>query len=413
MLSYPSALPDPELLTLKDGTQVIIRPIRPDDAEDLQSAFQRLSMESIYLRFLSVKKELLDEEARYLASVDYTSRMAFVGICKENDRDIVVGVARYAMLENVHSEIAESAVVVEDEYQGRGLGKQLLRRLVSYARARGIHSLRGNLQIGNDRMLDLVQRSGLPYQQHYVDGFWEVTIDLGVPDEELSDLGLPSTAELASTFDAEQCALTIHNTDTERAICRKYSIRVRKAPAEYVLAFTRQLLFKHGHRWQAYELIAGHNAAYLSLGADELEELGQGINSWWSTDSFARTLSGPAWRDGLVTDELIIKWAKSPDLWWRRAALVSTVAFNIRSQGGKGDVPRTLTICRMLVADHEDMVVKALSWALRELVYFDPGAVEGFIQEHEGVLAGRVRREVGSKLRTGLKNPKRKEAISR
>jgi 3-methyladenine DNA glycosylase AlkD/GNAT superfamily N-acetyltransferase len=408
MLSPASALPDPESLTLKDGTQVIIRPIQPDDADDLQTAFQRLSMESIYLRFLSFKKELPEEEARYLASVDYTSRMAFVAICKENNRDIVVGVARYAVLENVHPEIAESAVVVEDEYQGRGLGKLLLSRLVNYARTRGIHYLRGNLQIGNNRMLDLVRRSGLPHQTRFVDGFWEVTIDLEQTDEELYDPEIPSPAELASTFDAEQSALTIHNTDTERAICLKYSNLVCKASAEYVLTFARKVLFTHGHRWQAYELIAGHKAAFHRLGAIELEELGQGINSWWSTDSFARTLSGPAWQDGLVSDDLIVKWAKSPDVWWRRAALVSTVAFNIRSQGGKGDVPRSLTICRMLVADHEDMVVKALSWALRELVYFDPQAVEGFIREHEHVLAGRVKREVGSKLRTGLKNPRRK-----
>jgi 3-methyladenine DNA glycosylase AlkD len=215
-------------------------------------------------------------------------------------------------------------------------------------------------------------------------------------------------AELAAAFDTEQQALATHNTDTERAICQKYTNIVRQAPPKYVLAFARQLLFTHSHRWQAYEIIAAHPGAFHSLGADELEQLGQGINSWWSVDSFARTLSGPAWRDGLVPDELIIKWAGSPDLWWRRAALVSTVAFNIRSLGGKGDVPRTLAICQLLVADHEDMVVKALSWALRELVYFDPNAVERFLQEHEQVLAGRVKREVGSKLRMGLKNPKRK-----
>ena len=55
MLSSYASL-DPEPVTLKDGTQVIIRPIQPDDAEDLQATFQRLSMESIYLRFLSFKK---------------------------------------------------------------------------------------------------------------------------------------------------------------------------------------------------------------------------------------------------------------------------------------------------------------------------------------------------------------------
>jgi len=220
-----------------------------------------------------------------------------------------------------------------------------------------------------------------------------------------------SPAELASAFDVENNAFAIHNTDSERAICRKYTNLVHQAPPEYILAFAQQLLFTHGHRWQAYEVIAAHKGAFRSLGVDGLEEFGQGINSWWSVDSFARTLSGPAWRDGLVSDDLIVKWAGSPDLWWRRAALVSTVAFNVRSHGGKGDVPRTLAICRLLVNDHEDMVVKALSWALRELVYFDPEAVEGFMKEHEHVLAGRVKREVGSKLRTGLKNPRRKGGL--
>jgi len=217
-----------------------------------------------------------------------------------------------------------------------------------------------------------------------------------------------SPIELALIFNKEQHTLSIHNTDSERILRLKYSNLLCQASAEYVLGFARQLLFTHGYRWQAYEIIAEHKQAFRSLGADELEELGQGINSWWTVDSFARTLSGPAWRDGLVPDELIVMWAGFPDLWWRRAALVSTVAFNVRSQGGKGDVPRTLAICKLLVADHEDMVVKALSWALRMLVYFDPKAVEGFIKEHEHVLAGRVKREVGNKLRTGLKNPRGK-----
>jgi 3-methyladenine DNA glycosylase AlkD len=210
-------------------------------------------------------------------------------------------------------------------------------------------------------------------------------------------------AELAAAFDGEHHALASHITATERAIRRKYSALVHKAPADYVLDFARQLLFSYGHRWQAYELIASHKVAFNRLGSQELEEFGCGINSWWSVDSFARTLSGPAWRDGLVTDELFVRWAASPDLWWRRAALVSTVAFNVRSQGGKGDSARTLAICRILASDHEDMVVKGLSWALRELVYFDRRAVEGFLMEFDKVLAGRVKREVGSKLRTGLK----------
>jgi acetyltransferase len=184
MLSPDIVSHKPESIMLKDGTTVIIRPIRPDDAEDLQAAFQRLSMESIYLRFLSFKKELTDEEARQLATVDYTSRMAFVAITHENGQDIVVGASRYALLDTGHPGTAEAAVVVEDKYQGRGIGKLLLWRLVDYARDKGIHFLRGNLQIGNNTMLTLVERSGLPYKKRYVDGIWEVSIDLGLPAHE-------------------------------------------------------------------------------------------------------------------------------------------------------------------------------------------------------------------------------------
>ena len=64
----------------------------------------------------------------------------------------------------------------------------------------------------------------------------------------------------------------------------------------------------------------------------------------------------------------------------------------------------------MLVDDHEDMVVKAMSWALRELVVHDPDAVRAFLQEHENILAARVKREVRNKLTTGLKNPRRKKS---
>ena len=106
------------------------------------------------------------------------------------------------------------------------------------------------------------------------------------------------------------------------------------------------------------------------------------------------------------------QWAHSEDRWWRRAALVSTVALNVRSHGGHGDVPRTLEVCRLLVGDHDDMVVKAMSWALRELVPHDPDALGEFLGEHEHVLAARVKREVRNKLKTGLKNPRRREVES-
>jgi len=210
----------------------------------------------------------------------------------------------------------------------------------------------------------------------------------------------------ASAIIAEIQALPVRRTANRRAVRRKHSQRLRQATPEFVLDVARELFRNYGQRGLACELIANHKAAFERIGEAELEEFGQGINSWGSVDTFARILAGPAWLNGQVSDEVIHRWARSEDRWWRRAALVSTVALNIRSQGGYGDVPRTLKVCRLLVDDADDMVVKAMSWALRVLVVHDPDAVRGFLSEYDDVLAALVKREVRNKLTTGLKNPR-------
>ena len=216
-----------------------------------------------------------------------------------------------------------------------------------------------------------------------------------------------SAEQVAAAIDDDMHDLPVRNARNSRVIRRKYTKLLQQAEGSFLLDVGRILINRFGYRWLPYELILYHPAAFCSLRETELEELGLGINSWGSVDSFGRLLAGPAWLRGQVSDEVIHRWAHSEDLWWRRAALVSTVALNIRSHGGYGDTERTLAVCRMLVADHEDMVVKAMSWALRQLVVHDPDAVREFLEEHKDVLAARVKREVRNKLTTGLKNPKR------
>lgn len=216
-------------------------------------------------------------------------------------------------------------------------------------------------------------------------------------------------SKAALQIDAKIRALPVLKTAAARAIRRQYSHQLKQADPTFILNLARELIEKHDQRWLAYEIIRNHRTTFQKIGKVELEELGQGINSWDTTDAFARILAGPAWLNGQVTDNLIHKWANSEDFWWRRSALVSTVALNKRSQGGKGDVARTLTVCGLLVSDHEDMVVKAMSWALRELVVHDPEAINEFLTKHEADLSARVKREVRNKLKTGLKNPKKKK----
>ena len=224
---------------------------------------------------------------------------------------------------------------------------------------------------------------------------------------------LSTVAKVVSAINAHIETLPLRNTPNMRAIRRQYSSALKQASPDFIPRLARKLCEDADLRWFAYELIRNHKTTFKQLTKAELETLGQGINSWWTVDSFARTLSGPAWLNRQVSDELVLKWARSEDRWWRRASLVSTVALNVRSHGGKGDVSRTFQVCCLLVNDHDDMVAKAMSWALRELVVHDATAVQGFLAEYDQALAARVKREVRNKLLTGLKNPKPKSRSSR
>ena len=200
-------------------------------------------------------------------------------------------------------------------------------------------------------------------------------------------------------------ALPSMKTEPIRAVRREYSSLLAGEPPQEVLEMALHL--RDQHRLVAYELVHYHRATLRSLGERELEQLGYGMASWEAVDTFACYLSGPAWRERQVPDALIKRWAQSPDRWWRRAALVSTVPLNLKARGGRGDTARTLLICCLLVADRDDMVVKAMSWALREVSRRDPQAVRDFLAEYQGQVAARVVREVQHKLATGLKSPRR------
>jgi 3-methyladenine DNA glycosylase AlkD len=213
---------------------------------------------------------------------------------------------------------------------------------------------------------------------------------------------------LAREITAAVRALPRRDTAAVRAVRRDYSRRLANEPPAYIFDLARRLLDESDplFRWFAYELVHFHRATLRALRAKHLAQLGRGLGRWEDVDTFAPYLAGPAWREGQVSDALIQRWARSKDRWWRRAALVSTVALNNQARGGGGDPARTLLICRMLVADRDDMVVKAMSWALRALAVRDARAVRAFLTEHESGLAARVKREVNNKLTTGLKNPR-------
>lgn len=226
----------------------------------------------------------------------------------------------------------------------------------------------------------------------------------------------PETAfETADRIVADVGALELQNTPNIRGVRRQYSRQMRHWEPHFVLDVAFRLTETRRLRWVGYELVRFHKATFDTLTEATVERLGLGIDSWKSVDAFGCTLSGPAWRSGSLSDGAIHRWAASEDVWWRRAALVSTVGLNTRARGGAGDAARTLSVCRLLADDHEDMVQKAMSWALRSLVVHDKEAVGKFLNDHHLILAARVKREVRNKIETGLKNPSQKarESVDR
>ena len=219
---------------------------------------------------------------------------------------------------------------------------------------------------------------------------------------------LDQARDAARTLLAEASGLARRNTPSLRKLRRARSAAWRGQTPAFIFGVAAELQARRAHRWLGYELIRHHRAAFTSLDDRALDTLSVGIDSWDVVDAFGRTLSGPAWARGCASDALVDNWSKSDDRWRRRTALVSTVALNTPSDGGQGDPGRTLTICQQLVTDRDDMVVKALSWALEVLSARDSAAVRDFLAAEDATLAARVKREVRHKLDTGLKNPPRR-----
>jgi acetyltransferase len=138
---------------LTDGTPITLRPIRPEDESALTALYERLSPETSYQRFFTVMRRLPPDWVHILANVDYDRRMAIVALGAGGE---LIGVARYAHDERAQE--AEIAVVIEDRWQGRGLGTRLLGELVGYAEARGIRRFRAYVLADNLRMLKLIGR---------------------------------------------------------------------------------------------------------------------------------------------------------------------------------------------------------------------------------------------------------------
>jgi acetyltransferase len=149
---------------MADGSSVTMRPIRPEDAELEQEFVRNLSPGSRYFRFMNTVRELTPAMLVRFTQIDYDREMAFVAVREEGGREIEIGVARY--IANPDARTCEFAVAVMDAWQGKGLGRRMLERLIEVARWRGLHTMVGHILGGNQSMLALCGKLGFEIAEH-------------------------------------------------------------------------------------------------------------------------------------------------------------------------------------------------------------------------------------------------------
>jgi GNAT superfamily N-acetyltransferase len=149
---------DGELVTLRDGSEIRVRPVRPEDKPQILQAFEGLGAGSRYRRFLGVKKQLSTAELARFTEVDHSDHEALGAVDPQTGDGI--GVARYVRLGD-RREAAEAAVTVVDAWQGKGVGSVLLERLAARAREEGIREFTATLLSDNRAVLSLFRHLGV------------------------------------------------------------------------------------------------------------------------------------------------------------------------------------------------------------------------------------------------------------
>jgi acetyltransferase len=153
---YPTALISH--VTLRDGTHLLLRPIRPEDAAIEREFVEGLSEQSRYMRFFNPLKYIPPRLLSRLTQVDYDRELALLATIGEGAGEKIAGVVRYSP--NADGSSAEFAVTVGDAWHGKGLGTLLMRRLIAAARAAGYQRLTGSVLESNDKMHVLMRKLG-------------------------------------------------------------------------------------------------------------------------------------------------------------------------------------------------------------------------------------------------------------
>jgi acyl-CoA hydrolase/GNAT superfamily N-acetyltransferase len=172
---YPSELE--KKLTLADGRELVVRPIRADDEPMMKGMFYSFSEQTKYLRYHGTLKSMPHNQLQVFCNVDYDAEMALVVVHGEGGHAEIIGVGRYLTTPDTHT--AEMAFAIRDDWQRQGLGTHLFQRLAEIAGQSGIGQFHADVLPQNSGMLKIFHRTGLKTETTTNDGVVRVTIRLG------------------------------------------------------------------------------------------------------------------------------------------------------------------------------------------------------------------------------------------
>jgi len=164
-----------EFETLRDGTRVEIRDLRPEDRADMLAAFGRMGAQSRYTRFFSPKPGFSDAETAYYMNADFVNHVALVALVNNGGARQIVAGGRYFVSQ---PGCAEIAFAVDDAHQGLGIASALIRHLAAIARGAGLAAFHAEVLADNTAMLKVFEKSGLAMSVKRAQGIIQVALNL-------------------------------------------------------------------------------------------------------------------------------------------------------------------------------------------------------------------------------------------
>lgn len=161
--------------TLRDGRQLTVRALRPEDQDNYLAAVDRTTSESLRRRFFGAKRYFTEAERSFYLNVDFIKHVAIVAIVDENGKSTLVGGARF-VIEKAHK--AEVAFMIVDQYQHLGIGSALMRHIITIAQNAGLQELFAQVLPANTAMLKVFERTNLPVSIKRETDVMNVTLNL-------------------------------------------------------------------------------------------------------------------------------------------------------------------------------------------------------------------------------------------